>query len=350
MSLISYNEYIKSNMRRKKPTKIIDLYGYVATDEVTPDTIPIVNTYTFARSFGTNLNEIETILYDVITENVVGSNYMNFPLLPFYNIPISRINSYIYNNFGNRKLFDKYFKWFKEWDGTTEDYAFLKQQIDIEVVNCFYENKYKWCNLLNSTILEFNPLWNVDGTETTERTLSQDGTVQNEKDGDDKIVKTGYDETHIIEDKDITETGTITDTKTGTVSTTHTGSDTDTSSNTTTESTSFYDTHKTIMQKQTTDTETPNITLTKTPNTSNTEDTETTNTMTYNTEDKTVYNSNDLMTRDLGETETITITRSGNIGVTTTTKLLSEYRDYVDFNLLKIIAHDISNYISEGVY
>jgi hypothetical protein len=50
------------------------------------------------------------------------------------------------------------------------------------------------------------------------------------------------------------------------------------------------------------------------------------------------------------DTERISKERHGNIGVTTTTKLLSEFREYVNFNIMDIVAKDIVNTITEGVY
>lgn len=42
--------------------------------------------------------------------------------------------------------------------------------LNVEGINELVVNAYKWGNLWESTILEFNPLWNVDGEVTTTRT------------------------------------------------------------------------------------------------------------------------------------------------------------------------------------
>lgn len=38
--------------------------------------------------------------------------------------------------------------------------------VDALVRNCVRSNAYKWEKLYNTTLLEYNPIWNVDGTET----------------------------------------------------------------------------------------------------------------------------------------------------------------------------------------
>lgn len=43
--------------------------------------------------------------------------------------------------------------------------------VDALVRNCVHSNAYKWEKLYNTTILEYNPIWNVDGTETETHVL-----------------------------------------------------------------------------------------------------------------------------------------------------------------------------------
>lgn len=145
--------------------------------------------------------------------------------------------------------------------------------------------QYEFENLYNSTVLEFNPLWNVDGTETITRQLKQ--------------------------------TGTDTHAQTGTDTTTDSGSDVTTDQQTTYD-TSFLDTNK--------------------------------STLTHGKSAQTTYGGTNTETKNLTDNETTTIVRSGNIGVTTSTKLLSEYRDYSKFDLWKYITREVVNQISYGIY
>lgn len=54
---------------------------------------------------------------------------------------------------------------------------------------------YNYQNLYNAMIAEYNPLWNVDGTETTVRELKQTGTDKFEKAGTDTTSNSGSDVT-----------------------------------------------------------------------------------------------------------------------------------------------------------
>lgn len=325
------------------------------------------------------------------------------------------LSQLMYDNFGERKIQDKYKKDISTWDASIDDYMSIVSNMKLAINAVYHNNIYKWCNLMKSCILEFNPLWNVDGTETTTRTLEQDGTETRTKTGTETDKTTGTETTARTGTETDKKTGSVDDTmsddyfdeldgsdaiaKTGTETTTYNGSELDTLSGsdsttqsgtimhgtqkTTTESATFYDTEKV------TDTyNTPTTTLygksdTKTFNnrsdaiTHNTTDTTTygkkttssrtvnkdttynvTDTLTHNTEDElthnttnqTTHNTTDALLRDLLDTERITKERQGNIGVTTTTKLLQEFRDYVNFNVMDVIVKDVVNAITEGVY
>lgn len=302
-------------------------------------------------------------------------NYLQTPIyfnpLPFettYPNPraYTQADMSLYTLYGERKLNNKMFPYLEKWDATPQDYQYMYNQIRFNVCNCIRQNYYKWKNLLKSCLLEFNPLWNVDGTEETTRTLEQDGTIQNQKRGNDAVAhdeSNQYKKTGTITDK---KTGTETNLKSGTESTDVTnetiqensGTDTETLSKTTTESTTWYDTEKSAKVnglKVTTSNDndsltTHNVTDRLTHDVTDLTTTNTTDTDTKDIDITTTYNNNDTMTRDLLDTERILLERHGNIGVTTTTKLLTEFREYVNINLLKIIVHDIANYIGEGVY
>ena len=350
------------------------------------------------------LDEWENKIIDLF---FTSSNYFGDYMLPidYYGYitsapSVTKIEQMLFNEHGERYIFDRYFEWFTKWDGDSNDIEFLNRQINNDIKVCIKENMYKWKNLLKSMELEFNPLWNVDGTEETVRTLEQDGTVTNAKTGTETDVKTGtqsnaktgYDTTAKTGTETDQKTGTQTNAKSGTDTLSYIGSETNTKAGqesinhqgtitnqksvTTTESTTFYDTEKNVQTNnnsdttnftgrtdtksytnrsdQTTyggsDTRTDNLTDTLTHNTSDRTDFNSTDTRTDNLTDTLTHNTSDTETRDLLDTERITHRRTGNIGVTTTTKLLSEFREYVTFNLGAIISKDIASYISQGVY
>lgn len=284
---------------------------------------------------------------------------------PNHTFTTNVITAYIFDNFKNRVLLDDYADAFCGWDESTDFESF------VEMVKCSIEkmliaNDERYDKLYYSMIAEFNPLWNVDGETITERVLHQTGTDENAKTGSDEI-QTNRDisENETISD-DTTNTGTDTtaksgsDTtaKTGTETLGRTGSDTTTTSNTTYDESTFYDGTKNVTTNGTTDTTTHN---TQDVTDYNTSETITHNTSTENdigrekaidddTTQSSTYNSKDTNTKNLTDTETISEVRRGNIGVTTTTKLLTEFREFANFSFIDIVAKDIVNTISYMVY
>lgn len=323
------------------------------------------------------------------------------------------LTAYIYSYFKERNLFDE---WFYENVEKFEenDLNYFYEYIH-EVVNyLFMSNNYKYHGLFESTILEFNPLWNVDGVETTTRTLEQDGTVTVNETGTDTMKKTGTVGNITSDDYTKRNTGTDTLLQTGTDANAHSGTDTvaetgtdatghtgtqrvdrdadntdtrdedntDTVSKSPFNDNAFYNSDKTVsdididerhvidesdvttfndtttetknLQTQTTFndtmTETKNLSDARTLNLSETNERDISNTTTHNTTDTDTKNLQNLTTRDLLDTERIILERHGNIGITTTTKLLTEFREYVEFNFLDKVAHDVVNAISYGVY
>lgn len=290
------------------------------------------------------------------------------------------------------------------WDNG-EDWEELSDRISDICHNVFLANQEKYKKLFDAMTLEFNPLWNVDGVEETVRTLERDGTIQNAKSGNDATAKSGYDsleKTGTVTDAEsgttaTAHTGTITTTDTGTDTTVYTGSETNTrngartnaktggktttESESTTDSQSFLNVKKTVESytdgvsipdgeidtetytnladvktyNQRQDQTTKNLSNLQTNANSDTtthgkSDTTTHNTtdkQNYNSTDTTTYNSNNTETIDTLDTERTVHERHGNIGVTTTTKLLTELVDYSQyFNYINIVAKDLINAIT----
>lgn len=291
------------------------------------------------------------------------------------------ITAYIYDNFKERVMLDKYSDEFYKWN-ETEDFNEYITMVKDSISNTLISNADKYNKLYYSVVAEFNPLWNVDGTEVTERELRQTGTIDNSKtgtetreiSGDDTTTRTGTDTSSKSGYDSSSKTGTETNAKTGTETTAntgtetdeHTGTDTQETSNTSYDSATLYKTNEVINTKDLTDektldtasTTTHNTTDTLTHNTTDRQDFNSSDTLTHNTTDTLTHDTTDTLThdtsdtneRDLTDTEHITVTRQGNIGVTTTTKLLTEFREYANFNFLNIVARDIINTITFMTY
>lgn len=279
--------------------------------------------------------EIGTDWYYYITQT---TDYRYNNLEPFYT---NLITAFIYDNFKERVLLDKYSDEFVGWS-ESEDFNIYVEMIKRSVEYTLKSNTEKYNKLYYSMVAEFNPLWNVDGVEITERELRQTGTIEDSKTGTEESKKTGT-ETD-------TKTGTEGTETLGTETTTYSGSDTTTTAKTTYDSGTLYDTERTTIAKNTNDTKSIDTDTDTTYNTTDTLTHNTTDTLVHNTTDTLTHDTNNMNERDLTDNETIKITRQGNIGVTTTTKLLTEFREYADFNFINIVATDIVNSITFMTY
>ena len=197
----------------------------------------------------------------------------------------------------------------------------------------------KYRKMFEAQFLKFHPEWNVDGVETTTRTLDQTGTDTNKKTGDDTATRTGNETNE--------KSGTETSTRTGNETDAKAGTDTKTTSKTTFDSATFYDAEKVVdTPTNRTDTHTYNSVADAT-SFNNRKDTRTYNQV----KDKTDYNSTDTETRNLHDKEVTIYERHGNIGVVSTVKLLQEYVELAEqLNFTATVARDIVNAITYMVY
>lgn len=322
------------------------------------------------------------------------------------------LGNYILDMYKDRpfnSIIDDYCEPFSNGSSNDSDTVDLFKQIQYKAIRVYYKNVHKYNKLWEALTVDFNPLWNVDGVEEIVRTLERDGNIVNAKSGNDASAKTGNDA--LVKSGTITDaesgttaeahTGTITTTDTGTDTTIYTGTETDTKngrrelqktggkttteSEATTDSQTFLNVKKTVESytdgvsdpegefeseiytnladvktfNQRQDQVTKNLSNQQTnANTDTTThgktDTTTfnnTDTQNYNSTDTTTYNSSNTETIDTLDTERTRHERHGNIGVTTTTQLLTEYVEYaklVDF--VDIVARDILETITLSTY
>lgn len=310
-----------------------------------------------------------------------------------YSMGMSNFTQTFYSKYKNRELMiediidDASYRNDREWKQAVVNY------LQSEIKNLFLANDYKYQMYWNALVdKEYNPIWNVDGTETRTFTRKNTGTQGNVN------TKTG----NITENKTITysgaesvsNTGTDTNIESGSVSNTKNGSRTnsrngqrtlaDSGTDTTTrtgnetkstvpmESYSFFDTEKNTYNNVAdsvvhgkTETETfTNMNDTETFNAYT--DTETFNNhqnqRTLNTLETKNFNNrfdtdngtttfNNVMdsgtrTDNLQEQYNETLTRTGNIGVTKSQELVTaEMLLRAKYDLTQIIQSDIANYI-----
>ena len=312
-----------------KPLKLKDNMLYMI-DRHSIYTWNIFTTTFFNEIWGTQ-TELEQNFVNYICRTVI----FDYPPIITQTSETTALWLEIFSKYGERKIFDEYFKFISGWDNTHDEREIINQLMQNDVVNCMLENRYKWTKLFETTILEFNPLWNVDGVEGRIKQNKQTGTDTNEHRGNDNTEHRGYD--------NLSKRGNNTNVKTGNTKREWDGTDTDTTQKTTTESTTFYDTEKTTHEKDTDETETYN----------NVQDR-----LTLDTDEKTQFNSNDkvtytsdlIRTLNLKDEELEMVIRQGNIGVVSSVKLLLEFRDFVNYRVADIVANDIVKSITKGVY
>ena len=158
------------------------------------------------------------------------------------------------------------------------------------VNNLFIRNNYKYKTIYNTTVLKYNPIYNVDGTETLETTRERKNTGTQGNQGSNNLTDTF---------NNITDTN---NSETNTYKTT-------------------YDSNNPLLTEK----ESNNDSNVKSGN-------ETHNTIINNTR-----------TDNLNEKETYSETkiRSGNIGVTMTQQLIEAERNVADFSFLNMVCKDI---------
>lgn len=233
--------------------------------------------------------------------------------------------------------------------------------------------KYKYTKLLETMFYNYNPIWNVDGTETTTEEKNQN-TVHN------ITTNVSRQQTQTVSTAN-NQTQTISGTTSGSVSSTDTEDTTNSTAHgetvTTTEKPGSTITHS-VAPYDSTDTTTATTDTAGGENktTEAHSGTDTTTIDTDRTTSKTESGSNSQTTTYSGQPDTVTTTysgnpdvttvvdseqhsgdpderitiRQGNIGVTSTQSLIQQEREIVDFDIIGNFLHDCSNLICLNVY
>lgn len=325
------------------------------------------------------------LLKDLNLQNLVDfcNGNTRYNSKPWWIAIYPRLARWLQRTQGRRELF-----LYIEHDEDPQDYA----ENDVDVLLEF--NSYKYDHLWKLYTAEYNPIWNVEGTETltihreesSERdmsdahtgddTVTYSGTEKNTKSGNETMEKAGTEK--------VTRTGNETDAKAGTETKSIDGSITEANSGgiqqsrTTYDSSTAYDTDKTTdtTKKATTygvdgsgtadpysETESFSADRLDTHTYNSVSDEQSFNgrkdTHTYNSvadektftnrDDKTTFNSTHTVDDDTSGTvdETQTRTRGGNIGVTMTQQMEQAEVEFVGmFRFLEQICVDIAGAIS----
>lgn len=210
-----------------------------------------------------------------LTETFIPSDYVTKEYLKEYYDNAMAYDTQTQQNFSSLLLLN-------------DDFTITKKLIMSSVI----ANDYKWKKLYETTILTYNPIWNVEGTETRTTQYGEHVTTQN---NGERI------ETMVNGERQNTSNQKLS------------SYPFDTGAKTATE-----ETDESVINAQSTDTRTNNAVVDST--TSNT------------------------------HTDTETVTRSGNIGVTSTQKLINEERQVAMFQFINTVLLDIVTDITIPVW
>lgn len=234
----------------------------------------------------------------------------------------------------------------------------VKDQIDV----LFIVNDESYARIYRALTEEYNPIWNVDGTETMKYVRDNTGTQSNKIDHtgtQGNLVNNTGTQTNKVENRG-TQTNAQVNTGTQTMNTTNTGTQTttDATGNTSTDYKTTYDsaveqeTGKTISQNSGSNTRSDNLTENATRTDAlNQTDTRTDNltetgTRTDNLQESATRTDNltddGLRTDNLKEEYKETRTRQGNIGVIDSASLVEkELRVRLSYKFMEIVEQDI---------
>ena len=221
-----------------------------------------------------------------------------------------------------------------------DDFVSLLNFVQKKIKLYLYTNEYKVSNLYESTQYDYNPLWNVDGTETRELsrevtgedtdtfnetntlartgndTTSHSGYTELVKSGNDtttdsgytELVKSGNDTTTNSGYTELVKTGNETTSNSGYDEVVKTGTNTVTTSKTTMNSATFYDTDKTVEQPNLTERTNLNSTNQVTHNTNDRNNISTSNQTTHNTTDRNTLNTSSQTTHNTTDRNNVNTT------------------------------------------
>lgn len=331
---------------------------------------------------GCKLNEISQIWRCLPYDSGQTPTYMNSEWFQFINDGGQGWHGWMifasmfYSRFGEREIILPDSILDEEYDNYNDFLEHVKTYISVQLDLFYWLNNTKYGFYYNVLIDKtYNPIWNLDATETRSYTKDNTGTQDNDttKTGnytDNKTLNYTGSETESDSGTDTNvESGNITNAKSGTRTLTNSGTDTTTKSGSETtanvpmETTSFYDTTKTTYNNVAdetqhgktetesftnyTDTETFNshqnqrtLNTSHTKSFTNRQDTDNT-TVTYNN-----LKDANKRTDNLKEEYEETITRSGNQGVTKSQEMVTdELVLRAKYDLLNMIMSEMAQYL-----
>ena len=286
---------------------------------------------------------------EILADKKLFSDAINGKTYPWDNNVNTAVDNYIYTYYRDRTLYHWY-------DSLYTDVSNLLTTLKADIATLFDSRKYTWGKLYETTLLEYNPIENYSMTErenaTTESTNTQ-GAQTNTDTNDYGAISVAKSE--ILGAQTNTETATMGEQAKRT--TMNIGEQV-------TEGSTINETAPYSSEGYQSDTKSIDSVTSgaKSDSTQEHNDAYTnTNEQTFGAKDNTYTTTTDgrkdILKREIGSksdtnnsTNNRELTRSGNIGVTTSQQMIESERQVAMFNFVQIVAHEVVRLISSDMY
>lgn len=286
---------------------------------------------------------------EILADKKLFSDAISGKTYPWDNNVNTAVDNYIYTYYRNRNLYHWY-------DSLYTDVTNMLTTLKADISTLFDSRKYTWGKLYKTTLLEYNPIENYSMTErekaTTESTNTQ-GAQTNTDTNDYGAISVAKSE--ILGAQTNTETATMGEQ--AKLTTMNIGEQV-------TEGSTINETAPYSSEGYQSDTKSIDSVTSgaKSDSTQEHNDAYTnTNEQTFGAKDNTYTTTTDgrkdILKKEIGSksdtnnsTNNRELTRSGNIGVTTSQQMLESERQVAMFNFVQIVAHEVVRLISSDMY
>ena len=286
---------------------------------------------------------------EILADKKLFSDAINGKTYPWDSSVNTAIDNYIYVYFRDRNLYHWY-------DTLYSDVSTLLTTLKTDIATLFDSRKYTWGKLYETTLLEYNPIENYSMTERENATMeatSVQGAQTNTDTNDYGAISVAKSE--ILGAQTNTETATMGEQ--AKLTTMNIGEQT-------TEGSTINETAPYSSEGYQSDTKSIDSVTSgaKSDSTQEHNDAYTnTNEQTFGAKDNTYTTTTDgrkdILKKEIGSksdtnnsTNNRELTRSGNIGVTTSQQMLESERQVAMFNFVQIVAHEVVRLISSDMY
>lgn len=286
---------------------------------------------------------------EILADKKLFANAISGKTYPWDSNVNTAIDNYIYTYYRDRNLYHWY-------DTLYTDVTNLLTTLKADIATLFDSRKYTWGKLYETTLLEYNPIENYSMRETesaTTEATSVQGAQTNTDTNDYGAVSTA--KTELLGSQTNTETATMGEqAKLTTMNIGEQVTEGSTINETAPYSSEGYQSDTKSIDSVTSGAKSDSTQEHSNAYTNTNEQTFGAKDNTYTT---TIDGRKDILKKEIGSksdtnnsTNNRELTRSGNIGVTTSQQMLESERQVAMFNFIQIVAHEVVRLISSDMY